>query len=537
MGYIMINKKLLISIVSFLILISLVLFGILRDNSKSIDFKTFTTLKSQNRINEAIIVDKYILLKTDNKMYKVNKELININDLWQSVPIKYAKETNNIMWIYIFVFLLLLYYIYRYKNKIYKQTKEISKTTFNQITNSNIKAIKSKTKFADIAGIDSIKEELTEIIDFLNNPNKYRKFDVKLPRGVLLVGPPGVGKTMLASALANEAKVPFFYQNGASFVEIYVGMGAKKVRELFETACKHAPSIIFIDEIDAVGKSRGGNRNDEREATLNQLLTQMDGFDNNSNVIVIAATNKIDDIDEALLRPGRFDRRIFVDLPTKADRLKILDIYLKNKKHNIDTELLSGELSGFSGAAIATLINEAGLKAIKLDTNEITIDIINDIKDKILLGKKYIKPYSKQEKEIQSIYLASQIFCMYQFGLKFGKISLYQKNILPPQMQIESKTSLRNRVKVHLSGLGIHTLLYEEQYSNTKQDIIQAKILVNQIINEYHMRDDFKTINPNDMLQRISKELRTLLNQNIDKIQHIANILQSKEYITYEEIL
>ena len=199
----------------------------------------------------------------------------------------------------------------------------------------NVEAIHSNITFEDIAGIEEIKEELEEVVDFLNNPKKYQKFDVTLPKGVLLVGPPGVGKTLIAKAVAGEADVPFFYQSGASFVHIYVGMGAKKVRELFNTAKRNAPSIIFIDEIDAVGKQRGLGSNDEREATLNELLTQMDGFTSSSGVMVIAATNKIEVLDEALLRAGRFDRRVFLNLPNRIDREKILKLYLKKQKIRI----------------------------------------------------------------------------------------------------------------------------------------------------------------------------------------------------------
>ena len=265
------------------------------------------------------------------------------------------------------------------KNSSYGDSKNIDFT---------IKPVSSNITFKDVAGIKEIKEELEEIVDFLNNPKKYQKFGVKLPKGVLLVGPPGVGKTLIARAVAGEAQVPFFYQSGASFVHIYVGMGAKKVRELFSSAKINAPSIVFIDEIDAVGKMRSGKSNDERESTLNELLTQMDGFDGESGVIVIAATNKIEVLDDALLRAGRFDRRLYVGLPNMEDRRKILELYLKDVKYEINIQKLSNETSGFSSAALATLVNEALLNMIKNNNQSLSENDIEIAKKQARVWKK-----------------------------------------------------------------------------------------------------------------------------------------------------
>ncbi|MDC0933663.1 AAA family ATPase, partial [Arcobacteraceae bacterium] len=267
---------------------------------------------------------------------------------------------------FLFVLLILTFALQKYKDKIraiIPKTKFSDELSSVQENNTNeprlakekesegtITPTTSSITFKDVAGITEIKEELEEVVDFLNNPKKYQKYGVSLPRGVLLVGPPGVGKTLIAKAVAGEAEVPFFYQSGASFVHIYVGMGAKRVRELFAVAKLNAPSIIFIDEIDAVGKARGIGSNDERESTLNELLTQMDGFDSSSGVMVVAATNKIEVLDEALLRAGRFDRRVFLTLPTKTDRIDILNLYLKNKSFNLDIEKLANETSGFSSS-------------------------------------------------------------------------------------------------------------------------------------------------------------------------------------------
>ena len=302
---------------------------------------------------------------------------------------------------FLFILLILTFALQKFKDKI---RAKIPKNKFNTIleetknkdskNNNNscqiqeqdntIQPVKTDITFKDIAGIDSIKDELLEITDFLNNPKKYTTYGVTLPKGVLLVGPPGVGKTMIAKAVANEAGVPFYYQSGASFVNIYVGAGAKTVRELFTIARSTAPSIIFIDEIDAIGKTRGTGSNDERESTLNELLTQMDGFltSQNQGVMVVAATNKIDILDDALLRAGRFDRRLFLDLPTKEDRKKILELYLKNKKYNFDLQKLIDDTSGFSSASLATLINEALLAMIKRDGTSLLEDDISIAKSR-----------------------------------------------------------------------------------------------------------------------------------------------------------
>ena len=247
---------------------------------------------------------------------------------------------------------------------------------------------KSDVTFADVAGISEVKEELVEIVDFLKNPQKYKEFGIKLPKGVLLVGPPGVGKTLIAKAVAGEAGVPFFYQSGATFVQMFVGVGAKRVKSLFNKAKQNAPSIIFIDEIDAIGKVRGALRNDEREATLNQLLTEMDGFEKSEGVIVIAATNKVELLDDALLRAGRFDRRVYVELPGLDDREGILKIYLKNKPFKGDVREIAKMTVGFSGAALASLVNEASIYALNSNKKSIGIEDFLAVKDKVLAGKK-----------------------------------------------------------------------------------------------------------------------------------------------------
>ncbi|RLA71684.1 MAG: cell division protein FtsH [Epsilonproteobacteria bacterium] len=252
-------------------------------------------------------------------------------------------------------------------------------------------AKKHKTKFSDVAGAQEAKEETAEIVDFLKNPKKYQKMGAKIPKGILLVGPPGTGKTLLARAIAGESGVPFFNVSGSEFVEMFVGVGASRVRDLFKTAKRNAPCLVFIDEIDAIGKKRGqgaGGGHDEREQTLNQILTEMDGFEPGTNVIVLAATNRPDVLDQALLRPGRFDRRVHIDLPDMEARLQILEVHAKNKKFDPKIELksISSKTVGFSGADLENVLNEAAIAAVKSRASVISQKHLDESVEKVAMG-------------------------------------------------------------------------------------------------------------------------------------------------------
>jgi cell division protease FtsH len=260
-----------------------------------------------------------------------------------------------------------------------------------------------KTTFADVAGQDEAKESLNEIIDFLHTPKKYNEMGAALPKGVLLVGPPGTGKTLIARAVAGEAKVPFFALSGSEFVQMFVGMGAAKVRDLFSQANQKAPCIIFIDEIDAIGKRRDGmTSNDEREQTLNQLLTEMDGFDGRKGVVILAATNRPESLDKALLRPGRFDRRVQMELPDLEGRKAILQVHLKKVKHEeIDLDLIARATSGASGAELANIVNEAALRAVRNESSSVTTaDLEESIETVIAGAQRKGKVISDEEKRI-----------------------------------------------------------------------------------------------------------------------------------------
>lgn len=352
---------------------------------------------------------------------------------------------------------------------------------------SLIRPIKSELNFSDVAGISEAKMELEEIVDYLKNPQKYRDFGISLPKGVLLIGPPGVGKTLIAKALAGEAGVPFFYQSGASFVQIYVGMGAKRVHDLFTKAKLSAPSIVFIDEIDAVGKARGAQRNDEREATLNQLLTEMDGFLDSRGVIVIGATNNVENLDEALLRAGRFDRRVYVELPNLPERAKILAVHCRGKACEFDYEEVARLSVGFSGAALSALVNEAALNAIKRGSKCIEMSDILAVREKVMIGVKKKLSFEDREKEILAYYQAAKAFSAYHLDVPFEKITLLNPELKGIEKEISSASELKNRLKVQLSGIAALELVFSERYSNAKSDLQEAKALAHKMVESYGM--------------------------------------------------
>ncbi len=391
----------------------------------------------------------------------------------------------------------------------------------NEDLNSNIQAVTSNVTFKDVAGITEIKEELEEVVDFLNNPKKYLEYGVKLPKGVLLVGPPGVGKTLIARAVAGEADVPFFYQSGASFVQIYVGMGAKKVRELFAKAKQSAPAIIFIDEIDAVGKARSGKSNDERESTLNELLTQMDGFDGENGVIVIAATNKIEVLDDALLRAGRFDRRVHVGLPNINDRKKILELYLNNKNHEINIDKLVQETAGFSSATLATLINEALLNMIKNNKRILNNSDIQIAKNKLEFGKKQVKILDDKQKEILAIYQASKAF------ISKTKVALFDESVQKLSSTYPSYNELCENIRRDLAGFVGVEVVKNEKYAINPEDLEKASKTASDVVNKYKMANSV-----DELLSNIKNDLRTEFLQNINEIYRLKDIMLKNEVIT-----
>ncbi|WP_295145921.1 ATP-dependent metallopeptidase FtsH/Yme1/Tma family protein [uncultured Campylobacter sp.] len=537
-----------ILIVSSALLAILLIAASFRGEPKTINFSDYKQLLSQNFIDRAVIEGDEIILYAQNNRYKVVKDSVNLSELFKVAPIENKQiyvDTSEILTILIVfaAFFIILVALARVKKK--EQTTELKNgekaeaTGVEGLLNSFALPVISNVSFADVAGIEDVKSELAEIVDFLKNPMKYKNFGIKMPKGVLMVGPPGVGKTLVAKAVAGEANVPFFYQNGASFVQIYVGMGAKRVRELFLKAKAYAPSIIFIDEIDAVGKSRGGGRNDEREATLNQLLTEMDGFEDNSGVIVIAATNRIEMIDEALLRSGRFDRRVFLSMPDFKDRAAILKTYLKNKRCNADVNELARLSVGFSGAALSTLVNEAAINSLRRGGDTINLSDFEAVLNKVLLGKKKVLSYSEEEKRILATYQAAKALAAYWFEVKFDKISLIEDRFTLAEREIESKTQMLSRVKVLLAGMCKLELDENDLFSNAAQDINAAKELAQKMVFEYAMGGALMP-NPTDVdkiLAQAKDEMTSFLRGVSPQTASVAQYLLDYESIERETIV
>ena len=362
-------------------------------------------------------------------------------------------------------------------------------------------------RFADVAGEDEAKELLSEIVDFLHNPEKYRQIGAKLPKGALLVGPPGTGKTLLAKAVAGEANVPFFSIAGSEFVEMFVGRGAAKVRDLFKQANEKAPCIIFIDEIDTIGKKRDGQfaGNDEREQTLNQLLTEMDGFDGSKGVVVLAATNRPDSLDPALLRPGRFDRRIPVELPDLQGRMDILKVHAKKIRlaENVDFAPIAKMAAGASGAELANIVNEAALRAVRAGRQYATQEDLQESVEVVIAGyQKKSRVMSDQEKKIVAYHETGHalVAALQTHSAPVQKITIIPRTsgALGYTLQVDdgdhflmSKEELLNKIATYTGGRAAEELVFHSITTGASNDIEQATKLARAMISQYGMSDEF----------------------------------------------
>ena len=435
--------------------------------------------------------------------------------------------------------------------------------------------------FADVAGEDEAKESLTEIVDFLHNPQKYVQIGAKLPKGALLVGPPGTGKTLLARAVAGEAKVPFFSLSGSDFVEMFVGVGASRVRDLFKTAQQNAPCIIFIDEIDAIGKTRdtryGGN--DEREQTLNQLLSEMDGFDASKGVLVMAATNRPEILDKALLRPGRFDRRVIVDKPDLKGRIAILKVHAKDVRmdDSVDLEAIALATSGAVGSDLANMINEAAITAVKRGSQVVSQKDLLEAVEVVLVGKeKKDRVMNQKERRIVSYHEVGHalISALQKDSEPVQKITIVPRTMgaLGYVMQtpaeekfLNSKEEILNMVVMALGGRAAEELVFNSVTTGASNDIEQATAYVRNMITMYGMSEEFglmaletvenqyldgrRVLNCADAtaaqidqvvketLKKCYEQAKQLLSENREVMDHLAEFLIKEETITGKEFM
>lgn len=453
---------------------------------------------------------------------------------------------------------------------------------FGKAKFKNVADEKRKTTFDDVAGADEEKEELREIVEFLKNPEKYNKLGARIPKGVLLVGPPGTGKTLLARAVAGEAGVPFFSISGSDFVEMFVGVGASRVRDLFEQAKKNSPCIVFIDEIDAVGRQRGaglGGGNDEREQTLNQLLVEMDGFGINEGVIIIAATNRADILDRALTRPGRFDRQVFVGYPDIKGREEILKVHVRKKSlaPDVDLKTIAKSTAGFTGADLENIVNEAALLAARADLKAITMENIEEATVKVVVGtEKKSHVQNDHERKLTSYHEAGHAIVTYfcETQDKVHQISIiprgmaggYTMSLPSEDKSYRSKIELQEDIMTLLGGRIAESLTMGDVSTGASNDISRATKLALSMVTNYGMSDLLGPISYNsdneevfvgrdigrvknyseETASKIDKEVyniitkcydksKEILEKNIDKLHEIAKFLLENEKISGEK--
>lgn len=437
-----------------------------------------------------------------------------------------------------------------------------------------------KTTFADVAGQEEAKDTLKEIVDFLHNPKKYTEIGASLPKGALLVGPPGTGKTLIARAVAGEAKVPFFAISGSEFVQMFVGMGAAKVRDLFKQATEKAPCIIFIDEIDAIGKKRDGAfaGNDEREQTLNQLLTEMDGFDGRKGVVILAATNRPESLDKALLRPGRFDRRIQMDLPDLEGRKAILNVHLKKVKHDsIDLDIVARATAGSSGAELANIVNEAALRAVRMGRTLVTTSDLEESVETVIAGaQRKGKVLSTDEKKIVAYHEIGHalVAAMQSHSAPVHKITIiprtsgalgYTMQVDSGEQVLQSKEDLFNRIATLTGGRAAEEIVCNTVTTGASNDIEQATRLARAMVTRYGMSGKYdmmvlETVNnaylggdtsltcstetaadiDQEVLRMIKEahdKARKIISENMEIMHEAAAFLMEKETITGQEFM
>jgi cell division protease FtsH len=503
----------------------------------------------------------------------------------KNVVISAESESDGFWW-YFLIFSMPLFFLLIFGYIFYRRMQMQGRGMFN-IGKSQAKLQepgKNKTTFDDIAGMDGAKTELREIIEFLKDPSRFEEIGAKLPKGVLLMGPPGTGKTLLARAVAGEANVPFYTITGSDFMEMFVGVGAKRVREMFKEAKEKSPAIIFIDEIDSIGRKRGaglGGGHDEREQTLNQLLAELDGFEPSENVIVMAATNRPDILDKALLRPGRFDRQISVDLPSQNSRHEILKIHARNKSidESVDLKKIASSTPGFSGADLENLLNEASLYAGRNKRNKIIMDDIENARDKIMMGlEREGMQIDDEEKKILAYHEAGHAIVAAALPksdplhkvsvIPRGKAMGITMQLPEKEKYLYNKEYLLDRMAVIMGGRAAEQLIFNTATSGAQNDLMRVAKLSRKMVVEWGMSEKFghlafgsdeedvflgrdmtrqksysdSTAREIDQeVQSISREAYdraiNILKENREAFDNLAELLIEKEEVSGEEVL
>ena len=567
---------------------------LLKQEVTEVDYGTFMSMTESKNIGQVQVEDQQIVFtdKDEKNVYQTNvMDDPNLTERLYESGAKFSKDvdasTSPLLSLLITGLLPMLIFIglgqYMAK-KLREQMGGKDSLMFGGMGKSNAKIYVQSTKgirFDDVAGEDEAKESLAEIVDYLHNPQKYTDVGASMPKGVLLVGPPGTGKTMLAKAVAGEANVPFFSISGSEFVEMFVGMGASKVRDLFKQAKEKAPCIVFIDEIDAIGKKRDNqlSSNDEREQTLNQLLTEMDGFDDNNGVIILAATNRPESLDPALTRPGRFDRRVPVELPDLVGREAILKVHAKKIKtsDDVDFHTIARMASGASGAELANMINEAALRAVRNNRTVVTEADLEESIEVVIAGyQKKNAVLSDKEKQTVAYHEIGHalVAAMQSHSAPVQKITIIPRTsgALGYTMQVEtgdkylmSKDELANKICTFTGGRAAEEVVFGEITTGASNDIEQATKLARAMITRYGMSEEFdmvalETVNNQYLGGDTSLACSTATQQEIDKMvvslvkrQHekaiqilkdnrkaldaLAKYLYEKETITGEEFM
>lgn len=601
------NKTLFKAILPWVIVLLLLssLFPFLLNNggSKELTYSQFMTVVKDKKITNVTITPNSFVTKVEgsykknSKGDKVNfttivpktdKELDSLTQVLEDKNVKIKvtdSESDNMIWNilgsilpYVILFGGMFWVFKNFNGAAGGNNKAF------EFGNSRAKLERnSKTRFTDVAGADEEKEELTELVAFLKNPKKFTEMGAKIPRGVLLVGPPGTGKTLLARAVAGEANVPFYSISGSEFVEMFVGVGAGRVRDMFKKAKENAPCIIFIDEIDAVGRQRGtgvGGGHDEREQTLNQLLVEMDGFEGNEGVIILAATNRADVLDPALLRPGRFDRQIRVSNPDKRARSQILEVHARNKHFapDVDFDNIAQRTPGFSGAELANVLNEAALLAVRSGHQMITLSDVDEAIDRVIGGPaKKSRKYTEHERKLVAYHETGHAI----IGLTLEDANQVQKvtivprgdaggyNLMTPREEtyFSTKKQLLATITGYMGGRTAEEIFFGDVSSGAHNDIEQATRIARMMVTELGMselgpikydsgdnavflgRDYSQLSNTHsgqiafEIDQQVRKIIETahaqateIINNNKDKMDIIANALLEHETLNHEQI-